>query len=244
MPTPLTSLALFNFAGTRDRAWIFTQMGRMTGWPLRNPLGKVDGLRFGRLMGSGGGNGFALRPNLGVYAWLGHWESPEAAAAFHDHHPWYQELNRRSTRRVRFDLLPTMTHGEWAGQRPFDPDPDAYDPSGPVAVITRATIRTRKLPDFWRYVPRTSASVYDHPDRLLSIGIGEYPVFMQATFSVWRSGKAMQDFAYRSGHHKKVVQFTRERNWYKEEMFTRFQVLGTEGEWGGLEDLQSTIQDS
>jgi heme-degrading monooxygenase HmoA len=54
---------------------------------------------------------------------------------------------------------------------------------------------------------------------------------MQATFSLWDSGKAMQDFAYKSKYHKEVVQLTRDRNWYKEEMFARFQVIDerTEG---------------
>lgn len=232
----LTTLTLLRFDGFADRAWAFTQMGRMTGWPLANPLAEVAGLRFGRLLGSGGGNGFALQPNFGVYAWLAHWDDRASADNFFSDHPWYLKTKHRTCDRATFFLRPTMTHGEWGGQKPFNPDPDAYDPSGPVAVITRATIRTSKLLDFWRYVPRTSASIYDHPARLFSVGVGEYPIFMQATFSLWTSGKAMQEFAYRSEHHKEVVKLTRERNWYKEEMFTRFQVDGMVGSWDGVED--------
>jgi len=235
LSSELTTLTLLRFDGITNQAWAFTQMGRMTGWPLANPLVGIPGLRFGRLLGSGGGNGFAIRPNLGVYAWLGHWDNREAADAFFATHPWFQKVKHRTRERATFYLLPTMTHGEWGGEKPFTPQADAYDPSGPVAVITRATIRTRKLPDFWRYVPQTSASIYDHPARLLSVGVGEYPIFMQATFSLWTSGKAMQDFAYRSQHHKEVVKLTRERNWYKEEMFTRFQVLEMTGEWEELD---------
>lgn len=230
----ITTLTLLRFDGLANKAWAFTQMGRMTGWPLENPLMDVPGLRFGRLLGSGGGNGFAIRPNFGVYAWLGHWDDRASADDFHRSHPWFQKTKHRTSGRATFFLRPTMTHGEWGGQKPFTPAPEAYDPAGPVAVITRATIRTRKLPDFWRYVPKTSASIYDQPARLLSVGVGEYPIFMQATFSVWTSGKAMQDFAYKSDHHKEAVKLTRERNWYKEEMFTRFQVLEMEGEWEGV----------
>ena len=244
MSTEITTLTLLRFAGLADRAWIFTQMGRMTGWPLENPLAEVAGLRFGRLLGSGGGNGFALRPNLGVYAFLGHWDDRAAAETFFSSHPWFQKAEHRTCGRAHIFLQPTMTHGEWGGQKPFTPAPDAYDPAGPVAVITRATIRTRKLPDFWRYVPKTSASIYYEPARIFSIGVGEYPVFMQATFSLWTSGKAMQNFAYRSKHHKEVVKLTRERNWYKEEMFTRFQVLGMDGEWDGIELPRLTITDN
>lgn len=241
MPDQITTLTLFRFSGLTNKAWAFAQMGRMTGWPLANPLADVAGLRFGRLLGSGGGNGFALRPNFGVYAFLGHWDDRAAADAFLSSHPWLLAAKHRTRERATFYLKPTMTHGEWGGRKPFTPEPDAYNPAGPVAVITRATIRTRKLPDFWRYVPKTSASIYDQPARLLSLGVGEYPVFMQATFSLWTSGKAMQDFAYRSEHHKEVVKLTRERNWYKEEMFTRFQVLEVDGQWEGLENPQLAI---
>ncbi|MEM9929245.1 MAG: hypothetical protein AAF840_05475 [Bacteroidota bacterium] len=229
----ITTVTLFRYTSVRNKAWAFTQMGRMLDWPLANPLAGTAGLRFGRLMGSGANNGFGLRPNFGVYALLGHWEDRAAAEQFFASHPWLQQTQHRTCDLATFFLLPTMTHGEWGGQRPFIPNPDAYDPNLPVAVITRATIRTRKLLDFWRYVPSTSAAVYEHQERKLSIGVGEYPVFMQATFSLWTSGKAMQQFAYRSGLHKEVVRLTRERQWYKEEMFTRFTVLEAQGTWEG-----------
>jgi len=230
---PITTLTLFRFNGATNRAWIFTQMGLMPGWFNRSPLAEVDGLIFGRLLGSGGGNGFSVAPNFGVYAFLGHWEDEAVADAFMADNEWWAAASDRSAEQLTVRMRPTMTHGEWGGQKPFRPEPDAYDSVRPVAVITRATIRTRKLPDFWRYVPQTSASIEEHPARKLSIGVGEYPIFMQATFSLWTSGKAMQEFAYRSQHHKEVVRLTRERNWYKEEMFTRFQVISLKGNWEG-----------
>lgn len=230
----ITTVTLLRYRGITPQAWAFAQMGRMPGFLLRSPLAGTQGLRFSRLLGSGGGNGFALSPNFGVYAFVGHWDDRAAADAFFRGHPWWQTNLQHTHEHLTTYLLPTLTHGEWGGEKPFVPQPDAYDPTHPVAVITRATIRTRKLPDFWRYVPKTSDSVYDHSARLLSIGVGEYPIFMQATFSLWTSGKAMQEFAYRSDHHKEVVRLTRERNWYKEEMFTRFAVLETQGSWNGL----------
>lgn len=186
-------------------------------------------------MGSGGGNGFSVLPNWGVYAWLGHWESAEAAERFFETDEWYAKAVSHSDHRITFTLAATMTHGEWGGGNPFTARPEEYDPAAPVAVITRATIHPSKLPDFWRYVPRTSASVYDNPERLLSVGVGEYPIFMQATFSIWTSGAAMTRFAYASDHHKEVVKLTRQRGWYREEMFTRFRLLGVRGRWPGLD---------
>lgn len=206
---------------------MFTQMGLAVG-----KLSKTPGLTFGRLLGSGGGNGFSLWPNFGVYAWLGQWESTSAAAAF-EGSDWYQTASQKAEATTTFHLAPTMAHGQWAGTQPFPLD-NNYDPKQAVAVITRATIRPQKLIDFWRYVPRTSRSVYDHPERKISVGIGEYPIFMQATFSYWSSGKAMQDFAYQSNYHKEVVQLTRQRNWYKEELFARFTVLDITETGGGV----------
>ncbi|MEM7573165.1 MAG: hypothetical protein AAF433_09705 [Bacteroidota bacterium] len=231
---PFVSLSLWRYTQLPAKWWAFTQMGLAP-----RKLAKAPGLHFGRLMGSGGGNGFSLRPNWGVYAYLGVWEDEAAARTFWAEHEWPQQAASKASEQLHFWLRPVTSHGAWGGSNPFTRNGALgdYDPQLPTAVLTRATIRTRKLPDFWRYVPQTSASVYDHPDRLLSLGVGEYPLFMQATFSLWRSGRAMQDFAYRSEHHKQVVQLTRERNWYKEEMFTRFQLIGQEGSWGNLKTL-------
>ncbi len=227
--TGITTLTLLNFTGLSDRFWAFTQMQR-----AHRYLTAVPGLEFYRLMGSGGGNGFSVRPNLGVYAWLGQWADEAAADQFFADNDWFAEAKQRSINLITFRLRATMAHGEWGGESPFSPQPNSYDPARPVAVITRATIHPSKLPEFWRYVPRTSASVYDHPARLLSLGIGEYPIFMQATFSLWETGKAMTDYAYTSKYHQEVVQLTRKRGWYREEMFARFQLLGVDGSWPDL----------
>lgn len=201
-------------------------------------LAAVPGLTFYRLMGSGGGNGFSLRPNLAVYAWLGQWSDAAAADRFFADNEWFAEVGSHTDYRITFRLDATMAHGTWGSDNPFPPSPEKYDPDRPVAVLTRATIHPTKLLDFWRYVPQTSASVYDHPDRLLSLGVGEYPVFMQATFSLWRTGRAMTDFAYRSRYHKEVVQRTRERGWYRDELFARFQLRSIHGEWPDLDITQ------
>ncbi len=188
-------------------------------------------MTFCRLMGSGGGNGFSLWPNFGVYALVAEWAETSAAADFFAGHDWYAEAVARTDHRITFTLGATMAHGSWGGANPFTPDPAAYDAAAPVAVITRATIHASKLPDFWRYVPGTSRSVAGHEQRLLSVGIGEYPVFMQATFSVWASGRAMTDFAYSGPAHREVVALTRKRGWYKEELFARFRLLEITGSW-------------
>jgi heme-degrading monooxygenase HmoA len=98
-----------------------------------------------------------------------------------------------------------------------------------ITVLTRATIRPRALPDFWRHVPQARARLRAHEnDLLFGIGIGEAPLVQQCTVSVWRNAEAVNQYAYRESGHREVVKLTRQRNWYSEELFARFAVLDWE----------------
>jgi heme-degrading monooxygenase HmoA len=68
---------------------------------------------------------------------------------------------------------------------------------------------------------------------LLAIGAGEKPFIQQCTVSVWKNEKIINQFAYRQSGHKEVVRRTRERRWYSEELFARFEVIGSEGKFNG-----------
>ena len=58
-----------------------------------------------------------------------------------------------------------------------------------------------------------------------------------ATFSIWDSLENAKTYAYSSKEHAKAVKMTRQYDWYKEELFSRFEVYKVEGEWAGLEDI-------
>jgi hypothetical protein len=201
------------------------------------PLRRVAGLRFFKLLGSGADNGFGLRPNLHRYGMMAVWDSEETAAEFFATHPLWQEYQRRSAEIWTANLAPLKSHGLWDGVNPFDYQSENLGTDGPVAVLTRASIRLRKTPRFWRYVAPTSAAVAHAPGVLASIGLGELPVVRQATFSIWESAQAMQQYAYRGELHREVIQRTRQEGWYGEELFARFRVLGSEGTWDGRNPL-------
>lgn len=226
--TDIVTMSLLRYEGTANRWWAFQQMG-LSPFLFRG----VPGLKLAKLMGSGGGNGFSIRPNFGVYALLLLWDSEADAQQFFATYPWWQRATAHSRQQYTVYLRTSMAHGQWGGVSPFVVAAP-FDPALPVAVITRATIRTRHLVGFWRYVPQVSAHAKGRTGQILSIGIGEWPVFMQATFSIWSSADAMMDYAYRHPYHREVVQKTRELGWYKEELFARFQVVKTVGEWEGV----------
>jgi len=72
----------------------------------------------------------------------------------------------------------------------------------------------------------------------LAIGIGEAPIGLQGTFSVWPSLAAVRAFAYRRPAHAAVVRRTGEVGWYAEELFARFAVLDGHGTVDGRDPLR------
>ena len=223
MEKQIVTVTLFRFKGFWNHFWAFGQMGRR---PFQK--GIADGLTFGKMLGTGSGNGFSIFPNFGVYGWLGAWDTEGSARDFFKQHPVYQSFTQRSVEHFTVYLQPTMVHGLWEGETPFTVSAP-FDANEPTAVLTRATIKPAFLYRFWQYVPRTSRSIEAAEGRVFSVGVGELPLIQQATFSLWTSGKQMMDYAYKSKYHAEVVKKTRELGWYSEELFARFKVLDTEG---------------
>jgi hypothetical protein len=123
-------------------------------------------------------------------------------------------------------LSPEEGHGLWNGQPVFgELERKAADWDGPIAVMTRATIRLSRAKQFWRHVNAVASQMAAAPGFITSYGIGEVPFIKQATFSIWTSKAAMQEFAYKMPQHKEVIRKTYAENWYSEDMFTRFRIL-------------------
>lgn len=211
----------------------FANMGRVLSQPFQ-----ADGLRFSKLMGTG--INFGLIPDLSTYVFLGVWDTDDAARSFPQTDA-YQHMSRGTQQISTLHLQTQRAHGLWDGQNPFSESvsrsvgqsenpPTERQTTAPVAVLTRANIRPRALPDFWRHVPQARQRLADHADDLLfGIGIGELPIVQQCTISVWRDAAAVDRYAYRQSGHKEVVRLTRERKWYSEELFARFRVVRAEG---------------
>ncbi|MBF9140560.1 spheroidene monooxygenase [Hymenobacter properus] len=231
---PLTTLTVFTFRPGHAR-WALAQMG--TAPPQ---LKRVPGLRFFKLMGSGANNGFGFWPNLRRYGFMAVWDDAAAAEAFFAQHPLWAAYQQRSAETWTVHLAPLKAQGLWDGQAPFQPTAATNEP-GPVAVLTRASIRWRKTPRFWQFVEPTSAALAQAVGVRAAIGLGELPLVRQATFSVWESARAMQEYAYKDARHREVIQLTRREKWYAEELFARFQVLSSTGTLDGVEPLAGLL---
>lgn len=193
-------------------------------------LQKVPGLTFYKLMGSGKGFGFNPWPDWSVYCLLQVWESQEAADAFFNRSKLIQRYRDHASKRWTLFLRNILSRGKWSGKEPFQTSEDIDPDNQRLAIITRATIRWSKLRKFWSYVPTSQRSLPENTGLLYTKGIGEVPITQMATFSLWEDENALRQFAYESEEHRKAIQMTRELQWYKEELFARFQVIKESGE--------------
>ena len=206
----------------------------------RPKLRQAPGLLFWKLLGSGHGRGFSLRPNWSRYGLLAVWENAEAQKKIFETSSLLQAYRRHADEVWTVWLLPIEAHGAWSGVNPFlrlTTSPT----DGPIAILTRATIRLSRLRAFWSAVPAASHALDEATGLLASIGIGEAPFIRQATFSLWRSVDDMEAFAYRTPAHREAMRRTRAENWYREELFARFVPVASEGTWEGRNPLARDV---
>jgi hypothetical protein len=192
---------------------------------------RTPGVRFAKLLGTGHGRTFTVRDSDPTrWGLLTVWESAPGDS------PVVRSWQRIADETWRVDLRPLASRGRWSRREPFG-SPVAGRSEGPVAAITRARLTARKAAVFWRAVPPVSTSLHRSPGLLAALGIGEAPVGLQGTFSLWSSHDALRDFAHRDPAHTEAIRRTTEEGWYAEELFARFAVLGSEGTLDGRDPL-------
>lgn len=202
----------------------------------RGPIRRTPGLRFAKLLGTGDGRTFTVRDADPLrWALLATWTSVEAARRFDRGSSVASAWQQRAEETWRVDLEPVAARGRWSGREPFG-DPAPVRTQGPVAALTRARLRPASATGFWRAVPPVSDDLRERRGLRAAIGIGEAPVGLQGTLSLWQSAEAMSEFA-RGPAHAAVVARTAPERWYTEELFARFAVRGSTGTLDGRDPL-------
>src|SRR4051794_26276582 len=210
----------------------------------RAPLRRTRGLRFAKLLGTGSGRTFTVRDaDPRHWALLSTWDSPVDRARF-DTSRTAAAWARLADEHWRADLVPISSRGLWSRREPFgDPRPNrtsTIDPEdGPIAALTRARLVPRRAATFWRAVPPVSADLHESPGLRFALGIGEAPLGLQGTFSVWDDADALRRFAYEGAAHRGAIADTERLGWYAEELFARFRVVGAEGSYNGQDPLRN-----
>jgi len=195
-------------------------------------LAEAKGLSFYRLMGSGKGKGFNPLPDWSVYSLLQVWESEEQANEFFNSSILIEKYKSHTSEQYTLYMKNISAGGTWVGKNPFEKGIE-LDPSLPIAVITRATIKWNWLIRFWKYVPTSQEPLEGNKGLVYTKGIGEVPVVQMATFSLWKNFDAVKAFAYNSKQHKEAIRRTRKNEWYREELFSRFHPYKSSGTWQG-----------
>jgi spheroidene monooxygenase len=224
------TLSLFRFTGVGDRLWVLGQMAA-----ARLALARMPEAGFWKLCGSGTGEGFTPVPNTQVWAILATWPDPATARDRVAAAPLFRRWRARAAESWTVFLAATAARGRWSGREPFAVGATAGE--GPLAALTRATLRPAKLLRFWGRVPDISARIGDNPDVVFKIGIGEVPWLQQVTFSIWPDAASMARFARGDTPHGRAIRAVRAEGWFREELYARFAVLGAAGTWEGGDPL-------
>lgn len=231
--TQVVSLSLYRFDSVMARTWAFVMMGL-----ARPAMARIPGIGFWKLCGSGTGEGFTPFPNFGVYAVLCTWPDKQTAEKAQSDASIFKRYRAKSAESWTIYMSADTARGAWSGVAPFEPTENVAQ--GPLAALTRATIKPGILTRFWRRVPNISRVIGQDPNVMFKIGIGEIPWLHQVTFSIWPDAARMADFA-RTGPHAEAIRAVRDEGWFREELYARFTLLGDEGTWGGTSPLKEAL---
>lgn len=215
----VTTLTFFSFK--TNKIWAFKQMG-----VAPRQLKKISGLQFFKFLGTGGGEGFSLKPDFSTYAFLGVWDDLASYKNCFQKHPVFLKYKQRAASQRELIMNPLKSNGLWSGTNPFETQEKiSTDGNFKAVVITRATLRWNRLISFWKAVPAASKAIEKAVGVHYFKGIGEWPFIQQATVSIWENFESVNTFAYKDKAHAAIVKKTRQMKWYKEDLFSRFQLL-------------------
>lgn len=188
-------------------------------------------LRFFKCLGSGAGGGFTLQPSLHHLGLFATFDTEADALGFIGSEPLRRLVTARAEDLLVCRMRAISVRGTWDRRVPCAVCAPAGEP-GPVAAITRASIRPGRAAAFWRFAAPAQAQLGEARGCLVAAGLGEAPLLRQATFTIWRSAADMDAFS-RTAEHGAAARAARREGYFSEDMFARFVPHACEGTWQG-----------
>lgn len=212
------SISFFHFES--NKFWAFKQMVEAKKYFSNN-----DKVSFYKMLGTGGKGGF-IYPDLSVYSLLCVWKKSEFLNEFIENSNHAKEIKKKAKKRIDYIMEPIFSNGLWDNINPFKVNENRESKKeNKIGVITRGKIKLSKQIDFWLNVSSASDAIKNADGVEFYKGIGELPLLSQATFSVWKNHKSISDFAYKNSAHSEIIKKTKERRWYSEDLFARFEII-------------------
>jgi spheroidene monooxygenase len=223
-------VVLFDFL-PNHRSWAWLKLMQGT----HSMLKSIPGLMFAKVMGSGEGGGFTLRPSGTHQGLIFVFDQIQSAVQYLKSHDLalYREKAREWWQGI---LAVNSCRGTW-NQFSWQSHDLGLNADGAKATdhevsLTRASIRASKAISFWKYAPQAQVDLQKAPGCELAIGLGEAPVLRQCTFSLWRDTQSLVAYAHQ-GAHQRAIAAAHKHGFFTESMFVRMRVLHMQGQWGG-----------
>ena len=221
---------LFDFLPQhRSWAWLKLMQGNAAFFKA------LPGLLFAKVMGSGEGGGFGLRPSGTHQGLILMFDSLKTAkqCLLSTEINHYKERTREFWQCV---LTVDSCRGAW-NKKSWE-STDAFinelnlEKNSYIASLTRGSIRASKAPSFWRYAPAAQKELAESQGCELAVGLGEAPIIRQCTFSIWKDTESLRNYAHQ-GAHLKAIAAAQKHDFFVESMFVRMSVLHMFGRWMG-----------
>lgn len=218
-------LGLIDIA-SHARGWGFSRyiLGKR---PFRN----TPGLQFCKVLGSGYNGGFSTKPSLTKQGFFCVFDSAHNAALFEESSSLLKAYQDHAHEFFLASVQAYSSRGSWSGfsMSCADPNPPI---NGPIASLTRASIRPSKAKQFWQKAKPAEDAITTASGKILTAGVGEAPYFRQATFTIWNNAQSLDHYA-QQGAHLSAIKAAYGQAYFSESMFTRFRVIKAQGIWQG-----------
>ena len=216
-------LGLIDIA-SNSRGWGFSRyiLGK-------RPFQQIAGLQFCKVLGSGMNGGFSTTPSLTKQGFFCVFDSKHNADLFQKSSSIIKAYQDHAHEFFIASVQAYSSRGSWSGFA-MSCSNTSSPSMGPIASLTRASIKPSKAIAFWKRAKPAEDAVAHASGKILTAGVGEAPYFRQATFTIWDNAQSLEQYA-QQGAHLAAIKAAYGESYFSESMFTRFRVIEAQGVW-------------